>query len=213
MNLSRFMFAEAPPAAKTQSGYDAEPMTSTDPGTSIGALRFLGPPVQVAYAVRDTREAAAQWATDRGAGPFFLIDHIELTNVRYRGSPAVFDHSSAYGQWGPIMLELICDHTNGPSPVADVVGPGGCGLHHIAHMVPQFSSACGALTDAGYAQALYANTAAGMPFAFHDATSTLGHMIEVYEETSRLRSFYAMVADAATNWDGSNPVRTLSPTR
>jgi hypothetical protein len=189
---------------------DRGPMPLSDFGSMDQGLSLLGPPVQIAYAVPDVREAAAQWAEQRGVGPFFVIEHIPLSDVRYRSTPASFDHSSAYGQWGEIMVELVCDHTVGPSPIADVVGPAGRGLHHVAHFVPSFASASEALVAAGHAEVLYANTSAGLPFAFHDAIASLGHMIEIYEGTPRLRSFYAMVADAAANWNGSDPVRVLT---
>lgn len=185
-------------------------MAQSDPGVVAGTLSLLGPPVQIAYAVTDVREAASRWAFERGVGPFFVIERIPVTDVLYRGTPAVFDHSSAYGHWGGLMVELICDHSVGPSPVSDVVGPGGQGLHHVAHVVADFGAATSALEVAGYEQALYANTEAGLAFAFHDATTALGHMIEVYEGTPRLRAFYAMVAAAAANWDGSDPVRVIS---
>ena len=96
---------------------------------------MLGAPVQIAYAVRDAEAAAASWASKFRAGPFFVRRHIAVSEVRHRGAPSVFDHTSAYGQWGDVMVELVQDHTVGPSPVADVVGPGGEGLHHLAYFV------------------------------------------------------------------------------
>jgi len=168
----------------------------------------LGPPVQIAYAVRDVRAAALSWAA-RGAGPFFVADHIELTDVRYRGAPGVFDHSSAYGQWGSVMVELVCDHTEGPSPVIDVVGRGGVGLHHVAHFVDDLPAAQAWLTAKGWVEALHARTTTGNEFAFHDSTVELGHMIELYVGTATLRGFYASVAGAAVGWDGTDPVRPV----
>lgn len=168
---------------------------------------LLGPPVQVAYAVRDVRHAAHRWALTHGAGPFFVADHIALSDVCYRGEPASFDHSSAYGQWGPIMVELVCDHTIGPSPVADVVGIGGTGLHHVAHFVDNLAEAQAQLISRGWPEALHAVTSSGMRFVFHDATAELGHMIELYEGVARVRAFYDQVAAAALDWDGSEPVR------
>lgn len=169
----------------------------------------LGPPVQIAYAVRDVRVAAVRWAATHGAGPFFVMDHIALAEVRYRGAPGSFDHSSAYGQWGTLMVELVCDHTIGPSPVADVVGVGGEGLHHVAHFVKSLPLAGAALVENGWAEALHARTARGSQFAFHDAVASLGHMIELYEPSPGLVAFYERVAAAALAWDGSDPVRTL----
>lgn len=175
----------------------------------MGFLDFLGPPVQIAYAVRDVHAAARRWVDRRGVGPFFVVEHIAVSDVLYRGIPATFDHSSAYAHWGGVMVELVCDHTNGPSPVADVVGAGGEGLHHVAHFVDDFVLSADRLAMAGYPQALFARTAAGLPFAFHDATAELGHMIEIYEGTPQLRAFYAMVVEAAARWDGRDPVRVL----
>ena len=78
-------------------------MTKKVPG-SLSPV--LGPPVQLAYAVDDVFGAAELWAERFGAGPFFVAQHIPVTDVIYRGQPGVFDHSSAYGQWGELMVEI-----------------------------------------------------------------------------------------------------------
>ena len=171
---------------------------------------LLGPPVQIAYAVADLDAAARVWTERFGAGPFFVSEHIAVHNVRYRGAAGSFDHSSAYGQWGGLMVELVKDHTVGPSPVADVVGHGGTGLHHLAYFVDDLATTQSALVQLGWPEALWARTPSGVAFAFHDAVGTLGHMIEIYEGTPALRGFYAMVRDAASGWDGSDPVRRRS---
>ena len=170
---------------------------------------LLGAPVQIAYAVRDAEAAAAWWASTFGAGPFFVRRHIAVTEVRHRGTQSMFDHTSAYGQWGDVMVELVQDHTVGPSPIVDVVGPGGEGLHHLAYFVDDLPSASARLTDAGWAEALFARTSSGQAFAFHDAVATLGHMVEIYEPTTGLLGFYAMVKQAADGWDGAGPVRVV----
>ena len=97
----------------------------------------LGPPVQIAYAVVDARAAAHEWAERFGAGPFFLAEHIPVTDVVHRGVPGEFDHTSAYGQWGEIMVELVQDHGTGPSAVRDLYAPGETGLHHLAYFVDE----------------------------------------------------------------------------
>lgn len=167
----------------------------------------LGPPVQLGYAVADVVEAAGRWAATTSAGPFFLIEHIPLAEVRYRGAPAAFDHSSAYGQWGDVMVELVQDHTAGPSPIRDLMGPRGEGLHHVAHFVDDLERGSAALAAMGWPEVLRASTAAGQAFAFHDARADRGHLVELYEPSDRLLGFYAMVAEAAAAWDGRDPVR------
>jgi len=177
---------------------------------SAGAEPFvLGPPVQIAYAVPDASLAAAQWAVSCGAGPFFVREHIPLVDVQVRGKPGTFDHSSAYGQWGSVMVELVQDHTVGPSPVRERFAPDESGLHHLAFFVDDLDDATARLVAAGHPLAMSAGTAGGMRFHFVDAIATHGHMFELYEPTAQLRGFYAMVAGAADGWDGSDPVRML----
>ena len=59
----------------------------------------------------------------------------------------------------------------------------------------------------GWPAVLLAATAGGQEFAFCDARSDLGHLVELYEPSARLLGFYEMVARAAQGWDGSDPVR------
>ena len=163
---------------------------------------MIGAPVQVAYATDDVH-AAARWWVDRGVGPFFVLEHITLTDVEIDGSPATFDHSSAYAQWGSIMVELIHQHDPGPDPVV-----GSTGIHHVASFVDDFDAARAGLANDGFPCRLMARTAGGQAFAFHDARPTMGHLLEIYERTERLAAFYAMVRDAADGWTGNEPVRT-----
>lgn len=171
----------------------------------------LGPPVQIAYAVPDVEVFARRWVESTGAGPFFVRHHIPVTDVRYRGRPAEFDHSSAYGQWGDVMLELVRCHTPGPNVVTDVIGDSPTGLHHLAFWVDDLDGATERLVDHGHEPALTARTGNGTEFRFVDASRHLGHMIELYVATDHVRRFYAMVADAAQGWDGTDPVRVLEP--
>jgi hypothetical protein len=158
---------------------------------------LAGEPVQVAYGVTDVRTAALRWSA-RGAGPFFVREHIAVDDVAVEGRPGVFDHSSAYGQWGTIMVELVAVHE--PTTLACI------GLHHLAFFVASHDLAAAQLTGAGFRPVLGAR-AGETWFSFHDARTELGHLIEIYEATGTLRRFYAMVAEAAVDWDGRDPIR------
>ncbi|MCP4833915.1 MAG: hypothetical protein GY895_04055 [Phycisphaera sp.] len=164
---------------------------------------MFGAPVQVAYSTDDVHAAALRWAA-RGIGPFFVIEHIALTNVEIDAKPSTFDHSSAYGQWGSVMVELVQQHDPGPDPVV-----GTSGIHHIASFVDDFDAASAELSADGFPRRLVATTSGGQAFAFHDARATMGHLLEIYERTDRLAAFYAMVRDASVNWTGDDPVRIL----
>ncbi|MEQ8716778.1 MAG: VOC family protein [Acidimicrobiales bacterium] len=168
-----------------------------------------GTPVQIAYVVDDVRAAATRWAAEEGAGPFFVRDHIPVTEVVHRGHLAAFDHSSACGQWGDLMLELVVDHGDGPSAVRDMFAPGRYGLHHMALFCDDVGAEAARLEAAGHPVAQTALAWGQTRFTFVDTTATRGHMIELYEPSDRLLDFYAMVADAAAGWDGGDPVREL----
>ncbi len=159
-----------------------------------------GGPVQVAYGVPDIEVAARGWVDRLGAGPFFVRHHISVTDVLIDGLPGAFDHSSAYGQWGSVMVELVAVHD--PPGLATV------GLHHQAFFVQSFDAATADLAKRGWSCALSA-AAGATRFAFHDARAELGHLIEIYEPSDGLVGFYEMVATAADGWDGTDPVRTL----
>lgn len=161
---------------------------------------LLGAPVQIAYAVTDVRAAAAARATATGAGPFVVFDHIPVPHARVRGDDAAFDHSSAYGQWGSVMVELVEEHT------PPLVAPGS-GVHHLAFRVESLDEAMAWCVQRGWPELLWAATATGQEFAFMDARADLGHLVELYEPSERLLAFYARVAALAEDWDGSDPVR------
>ncbi len=162
---------------------------------------MFGGPVQIAYAVEDVVRAASEWI-DRGVGPFFVREHIEVVNARIRGRAAAFDHSSAFAQWGDVMVELIHQHDGGDDAIV-----GSSGIHHVAHFVENFDVATSQLASSGRAEVLYGETATGMSFAFHDGGTEFGHLIEIYERTPSLERFYGLVRDVASTWDGSDPIR------
>lgn len=164
--------------------------------------------VQVAYLVSDVRSAALRHSEAFGSGPFFVADHIPLQSVSHRGGPAVFDHSSAYGQWGPVMVEFVALHAARPASLASAAGVGDTGIHHVARFVADLDTEASRLVAAGYGQVLLARTASGLRFAFHDG-GRLGHLLEIYEPAPGLTAFYDRVASAADGWDGSAPLRPM----
>jgi catechol 2,3-dioxygenase-like lactoylglutathione lyase family enzyme len=166
-------------------------------------------PVQIAYHVPDPERAAHGFARSYGWGPFFLFEHIPLSRCIYRGAAAAFDHSSAYGQAGEIMIELITQHDDTPSVLRDLYARNAIGVHHMAHFVPDLPQALDQVRAAGGTIALDACTATGTSFAMLDTVRELGHMVELYEPAGDLLKFYRYVRRAAQDWDGADPLRRL----
>ena len=167
---------------------------------------------QIAYFVADVRAAAKAHHARFGSGPFFLAEHIPLRRCVHRGVERPLDHSSAYGQWGPGMVEFVQQNNPGPSPFHDVFpeGSGRGGLHHIALFVEDVDAAIAAHTAAGQPLAARAEMHDGFVFAFIDACAELGHMIELYSPTPQLTGFYGFVARAAGDFRGGEIVRTIT---
>ncbi len=161
----------------------------TESVTACATGTVFGRPVQLAYVVDDPHRAAAVWERTYGAGPFVVADHIPVTDVIHRGQPTTFDHTSAYGWWGDVMIELFCQHDTVPSAVTERFDAGRTGLHHVACFVPDLDAA---LVAAGSAVAMTAR-AGDTRFAFVDAWETHGHYWEWYEPSARLLEFYDMI--------------------
>lgn len=178
---------------------------ATEAPHTLVALR----PVQLAYHVPDPVEAAHRLARQHGWGPFYLMEHIPLERVRYRGAPGRFDHSSAYGQAGEMMIELIMQHDDAPSALRDCYAADESGLHHVASFVPDLGAAVAAMAAQGIDAALEADTTTGVPFVMLDTRRDLGHMLELYEPGEALTRFYAFIRRKALDWDGAEPLRRL----
>jgi hypothetical protein len=166
---------------------------------------------QVAYFVPDIEQAALAHCAAFGSGPFFLGRHVPLRWSEHRGQPVIHDHSSAYGQWGEVMVEFVQQHGDDPSTFHDIfpAGSGRFGLHHTAVFVNAVDEAIAWFAGQAMPLAQLSETTTGTRYAFVDASATLGHMIELYEPSKGLLGFYAMVANAAKNWGGSDPLREL----
>ena len=169
-----------------------------------------GKPVQIAYFVSDIRASALSMSETFGAGPFFVVDNIELEWGEHRGKPCHFVHSSAYGQWGELMLELVQQVSEGPSPFRDLFAAGEEGLHHVACFVDSVDQTIDRFADLGHPLAAKAKAKIGTEFAFIDTSEPLGHMIEVYVRDDALAGFYRLVRDAARDWDGRDLLPLLA---
>lgn len=168
-------------------------------------------PVQIAYHVPDPESAAVRYAQAFGWGPFFLMEHIPLERSLYRGRAEVFDHTSAYGQAGELMVELITQHGDRPSALRDMYAANETGVHHVAYFVPSLSDTLRTFRERGLEVALEARTSGGVEFAMVDARSEVGHMLEFYEPRTELQGFYDYVRRKSQGWDGADPVRRLEP--
>ncbi|WP_068071683.1 VOC family protein [Novosphingobium lentum] len=167
---------------------------------------------QVAYFCADVRKAALAHHAAFGSGPYFVADNIPLRSALHRGVERPLDHTSAYGQWGEVMIEFVQQNNPGPSAFHDLYpeGSGRWGLHHVALFVDDVDAECARLGALGFATALRAEMSDGFVFAFADTVSAYGHMTELYAPAPVLTGFYDMVAQAAKAYAGGDVITTIS---
>lgn len=166
---------------------------------------------QIAYFVKDIEASARAHSREFGSGPYFIAHHIPLINVLYRGQLTSLDHSSAYGQWGDLMVEFVQQNDALPSAFHDMYPKhsGRCGMHHVALIVDDLLAARLHFKECGFDEAMYAEMNDGFVFVMVDTQSHYGHMIELYERAESLTGFYAMVKNAALNFDGTHAIRHI----
>jgi catechol 2,3-dioxygenase-like lactoylglutathione lyase family enzyme len=165
---------------------------------------------QVAYFVPDVRVAAHAHSAMFGSGPYCVADNIALTRALHRGTERELDHSSAYGQWGEVMIEFCQQNNPGPSVFHDLYpeGSGRQGLHHVALFVDDLDEAVAGFARQGDQVALDAAMTDGFRYVFVDTFATYGHMLELYEPTAALTGFYDMVRNSAGDFSRGATIGT-----
>ncbi len=166
------------------------------------------PVMQYAFVVDDLDEGMRHWTRAMGAGPFFVIRDFLGNELTYRGAPSSTRVNYAFGQCGPVQIQLISQDDPGPSIYRDMYAPGEGGLHHVCALVPleDWDAQLDRFTEAGYECASSLTTT--VPAVYFDCREDLGHFVELYGRTERTEGFFAMVAATHENWDGhTDPVR------
>lgn len=180
--------------------------------------RFFGPTRQIGYVVRDIDRAIDYWLNVMGCGPFFRIPSMFIRNFEYRGRPSEPNLTIALCQNGPIQIELIQQNNDAPSSWKEFLDQGHEGAQHLAYWTETFDADLAAAQARGLVVEQYgqSGTQGGknerlVYFASQDHPGT---MIELSEVSGPKGDFFRMVAEAARDWDGSDPIRPApSPQR
>jgi catechol 2,3-dioxygenase-like lactoylglutathione lyase family enzyme len=162
----------------------------------------------IGYVVSDL-ETGVGWAVQTlAAGPFFAIEHMRFDEVTYLGGSAEFDHSSAFGSWGPILVELTVVHDAKPEGLRRALAGEGAGIGHVAWLADSLEQETQRLQAAGLRR-FHTGRTGPASAAWFDGPG-LGHHIEVLQRSEPLLAFYARVRAAATTWDGADPIRSVA---
>jgi hypothetical protein len=143
----------------------------------------------VGYVVEDLRTGVERFARDFGAGPFQVMEHIAFDEVTYEGGPAVYDHSSAFGAWGPIIVELTQVHDAQPAGLRDALTAPGAGVGHIAFLAGDLAAETARLEALG--MHVFHTGRTGPVSAAWLSGEPFGHPVEVLQRAPELEAFYA----------------------
>lgn len=169
-------------------------------------LSRIGPVMQIAFYPQDFDAALRHWTTTMGVGPFFILENVALENQRYRGAPSDFVFTMALAYWGDLQIELIRPENDAPNMYA---GHQGEALHHSCILTSDIAAARAIAIESGASILVEADVGADGGVFYGDTGGGPGSIVEVLQPASGSEALFAMIRDAARNWDGSNPVRTL----
>lgn len=166
--------------------------------------------MQVAFIVDDVEAAARAWIATTGIGPFYMVPHIQLAEMTYRGAPGEgLDFSVALAQSGGMQVELIQQHCDRPSAYRDTIAKGTQGFHHFCIYTDDYDATRQSYVDQGFIVAVDSKFGA-MRFCYVDTAPALGCMIEIVEKNDAQTEAFTKIAQGAADWDGvTDPIRPL----
>lgn len=162
---------------------------------------------QIAYITNDLDAALKHWVEVLGIGPFFLIDSSIIEDPVYRGAPSDVNITAALSYNGSMCVEVIEQSNDSPSVYSEVMSTRGPGFHHWGVMTENFDEEIARYEKLGYPLAWSGKVAIGGRFAYMDSFETLGGMVELIELTPVVQELFEGLQAAASDWDGSDPVR------
>ena len=171
--------------------------------------RIFGSVRQNGYVVRDIEAALKHWTEVLGVGPFFYFERAPLTDFRYRGEPSPIEVSIALANSGALQIELIQQRNRAPSMYRDFLAAGREGLQHVAYWTEDFDADLERARRAGYEVGQSGCVGESGRFVYFATEAHPGTVVELSEISGTKGRFFAHLAEAARQWDGSEPIRRL----
>ncbi len=173
------------------------------------SIRDIGPVMQMAFVPTDFDAALTYWTQVMGVGPFYLIQNIELGEMRYLGEPTACKFSLALAYWGDMQIELIRPENDAPGIYRGKYGVSGDVLHHTCILTDDLVQARKIAEDAGAKVLVEGTTGSDGAVIYVDTGAGAGSIVEILQMASGSEGLFAMIKAASVGWDGSDPVRKL----
>jgi hypothetical protein len=165
---------------------------------------------QLAFIVEDVHAAMESFTEHVKAGPWFLMERVQIKNARYRDRTTQLDLSIANGNAGHLQIELIQQNDDAASPFTEIIRTRGYGLHHQGIAVRDFDAELRKFQGMGYEVAAYAENDIPVRAAYLDTKGRFPTFLEVMETNDTVEAMFAAMYHASVGWDGRDPVRRVS---
>lgn len=170
--------------------------------------RIFGSIRQAGYVVTNIDERMRFLSERVGIGPWFIARDVRLPVCLYRGRPIEMRMHAALANSGSHQIELIQQ----VSPEASIYTewleryPDGSPLQHVSSWEEDFDGVLARARERGWLPIQEGRSAYG-PFAYLEHPDDPKLVFEVTRKGPERRSIFEQVAQAAVDWDGSDPVR------
>lgn len=176
--------------------------------TKVSGLARLGPVMQLAWLPTDFDAAIVHWTQTMGVGPFFMMENIQLADLRYRGKPTEAVFSLALAYWGDTQIELIRPENAAPSIYTGEYAVRDR-LHHVCVLVDEIADAYTACAAHGAEILLEGKVGDSGRVLYADPGGGPGSVIEMLQSQPGTAELFGMIKQAGIDWDGRDRVRKL----
>ncbi len=163
----------------------------------------------IGYTVANLEQAVEGWTRTYGAGPFYVLAEMPFDELEFMGEPFEWHHVAAYGNCGPIAVELQTFEFPTPMPELERRLGGPHHLNHICYLTEDTSAESARLEALGYPMFLSGRMGENR-FYWHDVPH-LGYSIELHSLDPAITGFMRCANTASHNWDGNDPMRYEPP--
>ena len=115
----------------------------------------------------------------------------------------------AVAQAGPVQIELIQQHSDGPSIFREWSRGGTSSFHQLATVTDDYDGKRAWFEQLGY-EIIAESSSGKFRVAYIDTVGDFGFYTEVVERTESFLAQVANISRTCAAWDGTDPVRLLT---
>jgi len=171
--------------------------------------RIFGSLRQAGYVVRDIDHRMKFMSEMVGIGPWFVARNIRLPVCIYRGQEIAIEMHAALANSGTHQIELIQQVSPAPSIYTewlDRYPDGASPLQHLSSWEEDFDGTIARGRAKGWVMIQEGRSSYG-PFAYMEHPEDPNFIFEITHKGPERRSVFEQIAEAAVNWDGTDPIR------